>query len=76
MVEYNDNYVVNRERLNRTDAKGNKQGTFREYYENGKIKKEENYLDNQLHGYYREFDGKGELVMAMRYERGQDHGGD
>lgn len=71
VVEYNDNYVVNRERVNRTDADGKKQGTFREYYANGKIKSEENYLDDQLHGYYREFDGRGELVMAMRYERGK-----
>jgi antitoxin component YwqK of YwqJK toxin-antitoxin module len=70
VVQYKDNYVVDRERVNRTDENGNKQGTFREYYENGKIKKEENYLDNQLHGYYREFDGKGDLVMALRYERG------
>ncbi len=71
VLEYKDNYLVNRERVNRTDTKGQKQGTFREYYENGKIKKEEHYLDNQLHGYYREFDGKGDLLMAMRYERGQ-----
>jgi len=71
VMEYNDNYLVNRERLNRSDGEGRKQGTFREYYENGKIKKEEHYLDNQLHGYYREFNGKGDLVMAMRYERGQ-----
>ena len=71
VMEYNNNYVVNRERLNRTDPTGRKQGTYRDYYENGKIKKEEHYLDNQLHGYYREFNGKGELVMAMRYERGQ-----
>ena len=71
VLEYNDSYLVNRERINRTDNQERKQGTFREYYENGKMKKEENYLDNQLHGYYREFDGKGELVMAMRYERGQ-----
>lgn len=71
VVEYNDNYMVNRERLNRTDRDGRKQGTFRDYYENGKIKKEEHYLDNQLHGYYREFDGNGEMVMALRYERGQ-----
>jgi antitoxin component YwqK of YwqJK toxin-antitoxin module len=70
VVEYNDNYIVNRERVNRTDSQGRKQGTFREYYENGKLKKEENYLDDQLHGYYREFDGRGELVLAMRYERG------
>ncbi len=71
ILEYNDNYLVNRERVNRIDNQGRKQGAFREYYDNGKIKKEEHYLDNQLHGYYREFDGKGELVMAMRYERGK-----
>ena len=71
VVQYKDNYVVDRERLNRVDENGNKQGTFREYYANGKIKKEENYLDNQLHGYYREFDGKGDLVLALRYERGK-----
>jgi antitoxin component YwqK of YwqJK toxin-antitoxin module len=71
VVQYKDNYVVDRERVNRTDNQGNKQGTFREYYENGNIKKEENYLDNQLHGYYREFDGNGELLVAIRYERGQ-----
>jgi len=71
VVQYKDNYVVDRERVNRRDNEGNKQGTHREYYENGNIKKEENYLDNQLHGYYREFDGKGDLVLAIRYERGQ-----
>jgi len=70
VVQYKDNYIIDRERVNRTDEEGNKQGTFREYYENGRIKKEEHYLDNQLHGYYREFDGKGDLVMALRYERG------
>lgn len=71
VMEYNDNYLVNRERVNRTDSQGRKQGMFREYYENGKIKKEEHYLDDQLHGYYKEFIGTGELVIAMRYERGQ-----
>jgi antitoxin component YwqK of YwqJK toxin-antitoxin module len=70
VVQYKDNYVIERERVNRSDEQGNKQGTFRDYYENGRIKKEEHYLDNQLHGYYREFDGKGDLVMALRYERG------
>ena len=56
--EFNDNYLVNKERLNRTDSEGRKQGTYREYYENGRMKKEEHYLDGQLHGYFREFNGK------------------
>ena len=68
--EYNGNYLVNKERLNRTDPEGRKQGTYRNYYGNGRIKKEEHYLDDKLHGYYREFDGRGELVTAVRYERG------
>ncbi len=71
VVQYKDNYVVERERVNRVDDEGRKQGTHREYYENGKIKKEEAYLDGQLHGYYREFNGNGDLVLAIRYERGQ-----
>ena len=71
VMDYNDNYLVNRERINRTDAQGRKQGTFREYFENGRIKKEVNYLDDQMHGYYREFEGSGELLVAMRYERGK-----
>ena len=71
VMEYNDNYLINRERINRTDQQGRKQGTYREYYENGQVKKEEHYLDNQLHGYFREYDGRGDLVMAMRYERGE-----
>ena len=71
VLKYKDNYVVDRERVNRVDPEGNKQGTHREYYENGQVKKEEQYLDDQLHGYYREFDGQGDLVLAIRYERGQ-----
>lgn len=71
VVQYKDNYVVERERVNRKDPAGNKQGTHREYYENGNIKKEEHYLDDQLHGYYREFNGNGDLVLAIRYERNQ-----
>lgn len=71
VMEYKDNYLVNRERINRTDKSDRKQGTYREYYENGSVKKEEHFLDDQLHGYYREFDGRGVVVTAIRYERGE-----
>ena len=71
VLEYNDSYLVNRERINRTDKIGQKQGTYREYFENGSVKKEEHFLDDQLHGYYREFDGRGVVVTAIRYERGE-----
>lgn len=71
VLEYKDNYLINRERINRTDGEHRKQGTYRVYYENGSIKEEEHYLDNLLHGYYREFDERGEVIIATRYERGE-----
>ncbi len=71
VLEYKDNYLINRERINRTDKVGRKQGSYREYYENGSVKMEEHFLDDQLHGYYREFDVRGVVVTAMRYERGE-----
>ena len=70
LMEYNNNYLINRERLNHTDTNGRKQGTFKSYFDNGNLYKEENYLDNQLHGYYREYSSNGALVLAIRYERG------
>ncbi len=70
LLQYNNNYLVSREKINRKDKLGNKQGTYKEFHEDGSLKKEENYLDDGLHGYFREFDESGELLMAMRYERG------
>jgi len=70
VLQYNNNYLVSREKINRKDAEGIKQGTHKEFHEDGSLKKEENYLEGELHGYLREFDETGELLQAMRYERG------
>lgn len=70
VLQYNNNYLVSRERINRKDNFGRKQGTYKEFHEDGSLKKEKNFLDDELHGYFREFDKTGELLQAMRYERG------
>ena len=70
LKQYKDNYLVSRERINREDDTGLKQGTHKTFYSNGTVKKEVNYLDGQFHGYYREFDENGRLVQTLRYERG------
>lgn len=70
LKQFKDNYLISRERINRVDDQGLKQGTYKTFFEDGSLKKEENYLDNQLHGYYREFDEKGALLQTFRYERG------
>lgn len=70
LKQYNDNYLISRERINRTDSEGLKQGTFKSFFDDGTVKKEVNYLDDQLHGYFREYDEGGKLLQTFRYERG------
>ena len=70
LKQYKDNYLISRERINRTSEQGFRQGTFKTFYQDGSLKKEENYLEGQLHGYYREYDPDGKLLQTLRYERG------
>jgi uncharacterized protein len=70
LLEYSNDFLVSRERINRSDSKGLKQGDWKDFYPNGGIKSEKTYKDDQLHGYYKEYDQKGNLVLTMLYENG------
>jgi antitoxin component YwqK of YwqJK toxin-antitoxin module len=69
-LEYNNDFLISRERINRTDSKGLKQGVWKEFYPGGSVKSEKNYRDDMLHGYYKEYDNRGILVLTMLYENG------
>jgi uncharacterized protein len=71
LLEYYNNFLINRERINRTDAKGSKQGVWKEFYGNGNIHKEMFYVDDQLDGIFREFSESGALLSSVRYEKGE-----
>lgn len=70
LYEYNNDFLISRERINRTDGKGMKQGGWKDFYPGGGIKSEKTYRDNQLHGYYKEYDNRGKLVLTMLYDNG------
>jgi antitoxin component YwqK of YwqJK toxin-antitoxin module len=70
LLEYNNDFLVSRERVNRLDNKGLKQGEWKEFYPNGRIKTEKTYVNDMLHGYYKEYDNRGILVLTMLYENG------
>lgn len=70
LYEYNNDFLISRERINRTDEKGQKQGEWKEFYPNGSIKTEKTFKDDQLHGYYKEYDNRGKLALTMLYENG------
>ena len=70
LLEYRNDFLVSREKINRTDNNGLKQGDWKEFYPNGSIKSEKTFKDDLLHGYYKEYDTKGKLVLTMLYENG------
>jgi antitoxin component YwqK of YwqJK toxin-antitoxin module len=70
LLEYNNDFLVSRERINRLDSKGLKQGDWKEFYPNGSIRSEKTFKDDLMHGYYKEYDNRGKLVLTMLYENG------
>jgi antitoxin component YwqK of YwqJK toxin-antitoxin module len=70
LLEYNNDFLITRERINRIDNKGLKQGEWKEFYPNGSIKSERTFKEDLMHGYYKEYDSRGKLVMTMLYENG------
>ena len=70
LMEYNNDFLVSRERINRKDSKGLKQGDWKEFNEAGGIKTESTFKDDLLNGYYKEYDSRGRLVVTMLYENG------
>ncbi len=76
LLEYNNDFLISRERINHTDAAGLKQGEWIDFYPGGGIKTERNYRDDQLHGYYKEYDERGRLLVTLLYENGKVTGTD
>jgi antitoxin component YwqK of YwqJK toxin-antitoxin module len=70
LFEYNNDYLISRERINRTDNNGLKQGDWKDFYPNGAKKTERTFKDDMLHGYYKEYDSRGNLVLTMLYDNG------
>jgi antitoxin component YwqK of YwqJK toxin-antitoxin module len=70
LMEYNNDFLISRERINRSDSKGLKQGVWKEFYPSGGIRSEKNFRDDQLHGYFKEYDNRGVLTLTMLYDNG------
>ncbi|MCD4676400.1 MAG: hypothetical protein K8S18_10455, partial [Desulfobacula sp.] len=71
LFEYNNDFLISRERINRKDKEGLKQGEWKTFHENGNIHYEITYRNNLLHGYYKEYNKNGILVVTMLYENGE-----
>lgn len=67
IIFYKKGTLVGKEIINRYDRLNKKKGTWKEFYDNGKLKEESRYKNDLLNGYYKEYDIKGKLIKATLY---------
>ncbi len=71
ILHYVKGNLAEREKINRTDENGLKQGVWKEFYSDNKEKKEVEYKDDKIDGLYKEYDENGNLTLLLKYEGGK-----
>ncbi len=59
------------ERINRKDENGKKQGVFKDFFDDGKLKEEKKYKDDLVDGYVKTYDKKGNLQNTQKFNNGK-----
>ncbi len=67
IITYEKGFISKREKINREDEEGLKQGIWKEFYPNGKVKTESRFKDGKLNGYVKEYAVDGNLETAELY---------
>ena len=66
-MEYKRGFLVSRERINRTDSKGLKQGRWKYFYDNNTVKLEGVFKDDKRNGYFKDYDENGSLLSVKKF---------
>ncbi len=69
--QHRNDVIIKKVKINRYDDQGLKQGQWINYHPNDRVHIEANYLNDKLHGYYKEYDIKGQLKKNIRYFNGE-----
>lgn len=70
IIKYQAGILANIEKINRKDELGKKQGVFKDFYEDGKLKEEKKYKDDLIDGYVKTYDKKGNLSNTEKFNNG------
>jgi antitoxin component YwqK of YwqJK toxin-antitoxin module len=71
LLSYGGGMLRKREAINRIDDAGLKQGPWKEFHANGKVKWECTYVDDKRQGIYKEYDAAGSLKQMVKYDQDQ-----
>jgi antitoxin component YwqK of YwqJK toxin-antitoxin module len=67
ILEYNYGVLKKQEYVNRTNKEGEKQGIWKDFYENGKTKSETTYVGGKKSGYVKAFSPAGSLISIEKF---------
>ncbi len=59
------------ERINRSDKQGNKQGSWKYFWDNDNLRLEGSYLNNKKHGFFKYYDEDGNFLYVEKYTHDQ-----
>ena len=70
LLYYGAGMLRKREEINKVDDMGLKQGPWKEFHPNGKVKMEGGYVDDRRQGIFKEYDAQGNLKDMVKYDGG------
>ena len=69
LLTYSGGMLRRRETINKLDANGWRQGPWKEFYANGKVRWEGTFVDDKRQGIFKEYDSKGSLKEMVKYDQ-------
>lgn len=70
ITEFNKGFIVSKEEINRYNRRQKKQGLWKEFYPNWRVKIESTYREGLLNGYVKYYSPDGQLTKAELYVDG------
>ncbi len=71
IYKYRYDFLATSDLVNQYNSKGEKQGTWIEFHENGKVKKQANYNSGKITGLLKEYNEQGKQLVAEKYQDGE-----
>lgn len=70
ITEFNKGFIVSKQEINRYNRQNKKQGIWKDFYPNWKVKTERTYRNDLLNGYFKYYSIDGQLTNAELYVDG------
>jgi len=70
-LKYRNEITIAKSLINRYNRKGEKNGTWKYFFPDGKLQTEAYYKNGKLNGYVKEYDERGKLLSSKRYIDGE-----